>query len=192
MLNYRFIYFIKRASVYVFAVLVLIVFTLEGSIPVFPFGAIITLVVTAVSGLIAGLLHGHDWLNPQLLRKCRIALFVGLAVIVPSYLIYRVQIKENFKNASQVVKSLRAYHKQNGDYPVSLNVLVPDYIAEVPVVYLGVWPRSFEYEYIKPVSIRNDDAKLQNLKPAFYIEYNGYLGVKYTFLSHEKSWKLDD
>ena len=100
--------------------------------------------------------------------------------------------EENFKNASQVVKSLRAYHKQYGDYPVSLNVLVPDYIAEVPVVYLGVWPRSFEYEYIKPVSIRNDDAKLQNVNPAFYIEYNGYLGVKYTFLSHEKSWKLDD
>ena len=192
MLNYRFVYFIKRASVYVLAVLVLIVFTLEGSITVFPFGAVITLVVTAVSGLIAGLLHGRDWLNPRLLRKSRITLFVGLAVIIPSYLIYRVQIKENFKNASKVVKSLRAYHKQYGDYPVSLNVLVPDYIAQVPVVYLGVWPRSFEYEYIKPVSIRNDDAKFQNVKPAFYIEYNGYLGVKYTFLSHEMRWKLDD
>ncbi len=192
MLNYRFVYFIKRASVYVFAVLVLIVFTLEGSITVFPFGAVITLVVTAVSGLIAGLLYGRDWLNPRLLRRSRITLFVGLAVIIPSYLIYRVQIKENFKNASKVVKSLRVYHKKNGDYPVSLKDLVPDYIAQVPVVYLGVWPRSFEYEYIKPVSIRNDDAKFQNVKPAFYIEYNGYLGVKYTFLSHEMRWKLDD
>ena len=192
MLNYRFVYFIKRASVYVLAVLVLIVFTLEGSITVFPFGAVITLVVTAVSGLIAGLLHGRDWLNPRLLRKSRITLFVGLAVIIPSYLIYRVQIKENFKNASKVVKSLRVYHKKNGDYPVSLKDLVPDYIAQVPVVYLGVWPRSFEYEYIKPVSIRNDDAKFQNVEPAFYIEYKGYLGVKYTFLSHEMRWKLDD
>ena len=192
MLNYRFVYFIKRASVYVLAVLVLIVFTLEGSITVFPFGAVITLVVTAVSGLIAGLLYGRDWLNPRLLRRSRITLFVGLAVIIPSYLIYRVQIKENFKNASKVVKSLRVYHKKNGDYPVSLKDLVPDYIAQVPVVYLGVWPRSFEYEYIKPVSIRNDDAKFQNVEPAFYIEYKGYLGVKYTFLSHEMRWKLDD
>jgi len=192
MWNYRLIYFFKRASVYVISVLLLIVFTLEGSIYVFPFGAVIVLLATTVCGVIAGLLHGHDWLNPELLSKCRIVLFVGLAVVIPSYLIYRVQIKENFKSASRVVKSLNAYHKHNNDYPAGLEDLVPEYIEDVPVVYLGIWPRKFDYEYIKPVSIRNDEEKMQNIKPAFYIEYKGYLGVRYTYLSHERRWKLDD
>ena len=192
MWNYRLLYFLKRASVYVLVVLLLIVLTLEGSVSVFPFGALILLIVTAVSGIIVGILHGREWLYPQTLRKWRIVLFVGLIVIIPSYFIYRIQIKENFKNAAQIVKSITAYYKLNTDYPKSLDVLVPDYMAKIPVVYLGVWPRSFDYEYIEPLSLRSDTTQLEKVIPAYYIEYNGYLGVKYTYLSHEGKWTLDD
>lgn len=192
MWNYRLTYFLKRAYVYVLVVAALIIFTLEASIPVFPFGAIIMLLFTAVAGLVAGVLHGRDWLYPRLLRRSRIVLFVGLVVLIPSYVIYRVQIKQNFKNAAQLVKSVNSYHKQFGTYPESLNVLVPDFLNKIPVVYLGVWPRSFEYEFIKPVSVRTSDLAVKRLNAAYYMEYNGYLGVKYTYLSNEKRWKLDD
>ncbi|MBN2765605.1 MAG: hypothetical protein JXR27_04465 [Paludibacteraceae bacterium] len=192
MWNYRFQYYFKRVIAYLLTILILIVFTLEGSIPIFPFGAIIAIFVTAVAGIVAGVLHGREWLHPHTRRLSRRVLFVGLAVVIPSYFIYRIQISNNFKNATTLVKAVYAFQKHNGSFPTQLEELVPEFIDDVPALYLGVWPRSYDYEYIMPVSVRNDEAQLKSVKPAFYMEYRGYLGVKYTFLSHDGRWKLDD
>ena len=105
MISYSTKQILKKIATYLGLAVFLFVFTLEGSVGIFPFGLLVMIVATSISGLIAGILHGK-FTHPRMLLVSRIVLFVGLFVIIASYSVYKIQINQNFKNAAELVKSI--------------------------------------------------------------------------------------
>ena len=193
MISYSSKQILKKALKYLFLAVFLFVFTIEGSVGIFPFGLIVMIISTSVSGLIAGILHGK-YTHPRTLMVSRIILFVGLFVIIASYSYYKIQINQNFKNAAILVKSIDRYKKEKKDYPKTIQVLVPNYIDKIPTVKLGIIARSFTYEYIdiNDKILKKENQISQNANSGYFLIYKGYLGVTYTYYSREGNWKLAD
>jgi hypothetical protein len=184
---------IRKVLLYLLIVAALVAFTLEGSVGIFPYGAIITLSVTGFFGLIAGLLHGK-WIFPQLLKTSKVILSFGLIVSILSFAAYKVQINHNFEKSNKLLKSIIKYKRKTGDYPRNLQLLIPDYISKIPVVTTGIQPRTYRYNYLilsedKTVNLQKNN---KTRRSGFFIEYDGYLGVTYSYQSIDGKWKLMD
>lgn len=184
---------LKKTAMYLLLAMFLFAFTVEGSVGVFPYGLIVMIIATSISGLIAALLHGK-FIYARTLLASRIILFTGLLIMITAFTFYKIQINQNFKNAAILVGTIDNFKKDNGDYPRDIQALVPKYIKKIPTVKVGIIPRNFNYEYL---GVNHEIRKLdsqdtEKTASGYFLIYKGYLGVTYTYYSREGSWRLVD
>lgn len=195
---------LKKLALYLSLATCLFALTIEGSVGTIPFGLIGTLLVTSLSGTTAALLQGKTT-HPKTLQASRIILFVGLFAMLVSFTFYKIQIHQNYKQAAILVETIDNYEKENGEYPSTLENLVPDFLKKTPKVKVGFVPNAFDYENTSAntsnsankktntdtKALKNESDESKSKKVGYVLSYHCYLGVTYIYNSNEGHWQTD-